>query len=112
MTYPSRGPADYLELGDWNAVCYRCGHKRKASTMRRQWQGFWVCPEHWEERQPQDFARNIPDIQAPPWIQPWPADDFVEFCTPNGITAIADFAVADCAICDYVSPAFDPTITS
>lgn len=106
------GRADFLRLGDWNVVCFRCGRKRKASSMAKQWQGYYVCPEHWEPRQPQDFVRGVPDFPAPPWAQPETADTFVAFCTPNGQTAIADFAVADCAIADYISPAFDPTVTN
>ncbi len=110
MSYPRRGKADRLELGSWNVVCYQCGRKFKASQMRKHWQGYWVCPEHWEQRHPQDFVQATSDDMAPPWSQPMPADTFTEFCTPNGTTAIADFAVADCAIADFVSPMFDPTI--
>ncbi len=69
------GRADYLDLGDYNAICYECGRKRKASTLKRHWQGYWVCAEHWEPRQTQDFVRAIPDIVTPPWTQP-PADSF------------------------------------
>ena len=69
MTTFGRGRADYLELGDWNAVCYECGRKRKASTLLQHWQGYYVCPEHWEPRQPQDFVRSIPDVQTPSWTQ-------------------------------------------
>ena len=70
------GRADYLALGDWNVVCYECGHKFKASMMKRHWQGYWVCPAHWEPRQPQDFVRSVPDNMTPPWVQPMPADTF------------------------------------
>ena len=71
------GRADYYADGDHNAVCYECGRKRKASTLKRHWQGYWVCPEHWEPRHPQDFVRNVPDIQTPPWVQSMPTDTFV-----------------------------------
>jgi len=64
------GQSDYLKLGDWNAQCFRCGATRKAGEMRKQWQGYWVCPEHWEARHPQDFVRGIPDIPSVPWSQP------------------------------------------
>jgi hypothetical protein len=67
------GKADFLALGDWNVVCFQCGFKRKASTMERNWQGYYVCPEHNEPRQPQDFARGVPDNQIPPWVQPAPS---------------------------------------
>ena len=86
------GKADYLELGDWNAVCYECGRKFKASQLLRHWQGYYVCKEHWEPRQPQDFVRSINDVQTPPWVQPMPADTFAMggsngfFIPGNGIT--------------------------
>ena len=84
------GRADYLELGDWNAVCYQCGRKRKASTLVQNWQGFYVCPVHNEPRQPQDFVRSVPDNQTPPWVQPMPADTFAItafFCTEDSDTS-------------------------
>lgn len=101
MTVPIRGRADYLELGDWNAVCFECGRKRKASSMKKHWQGYWVCPEHWEARQPQDFVRSVPDIIQPPWVQT-PEDTFVPVCSWEGRSGICDIGVADCAICDFV----------
>jgi hypothetical protein len=72
----SRGPEDYLKLGDWNAVCYQCGRKKKAGELWKYWEGYYVCPEHWEVRQPQDFVRGVPDTQTPPWTQPMPADEW------------------------------------
>lgn len=66
------GRADYLALGDWNVQCFQCGFKRKASMMERNWQGYYVCPEHNEPRQTQDFVRATPDFQTPPWVQPMP----------------------------------------
>jgi hypothetical protein len=67
-----RGRADHLVLGDWNAVCFECGMKRKASTLKKHWRGYMVCPEHWEARHPQDFVRGVPDAQQPEWTQPMP----------------------------------------
>ena len=66
------GSRTYLKLGDWNAVCYQCGFKRKASELIRHWQGYYVCPEHWEPRQPQDYVCGQADIETPPWTQPIP----------------------------------------
>jgi hypothetical protein len=94
------GKADFLELGDWNAVCYQCGRKFKAGTLMRHWQGYYVCPPHWEPRQPQDFARAVPDTQTPPWAQPMPANVFVPMCSFEGMTSAADYAEADCARAD------------
>ena len=71
------GHADYLALGDYNAVCYECGRKFKASELKRHWQGYYVCPKHWEPRHPQDFVRAVPDVQTPPWTQPMPEDQYV-----------------------------------
>lgn len=64
------GRADYLKLGDWNAVCFRCGFKFKAAELRKEWEGFYVHGRCWEPRQPQDFAKGVPDIQTVPWSQP------------------------------------------
>lgn len=77
------GQADFLKLGDWNAQCYMCGRKFKASTMKRHWQGYYVCKDDWEPRHPQDFVRGTKDIQTPPWTQPMPAPLWVEGAEPT-----------------------------
>ena len=105
-----RGPNDFLDLGNWNARCDRCGRKMKGSDLVETWQGFQVCPEHWEPRQPQDFVRSIQEDPTPPFVRN-PAEIFIVICTPNGRTAVSDFAVANCAVADYIDPAFDPTVT-
>lgn len=77
MTTPTKGPADFLELGDWNADCFICGTKRKASQMVKNWQGQYQCPHHvGVQRHPQDFVRGIPENMAAPWVQISP-DNFV-----------------------------------
>jgi hypothetical protein len=93
--------------GSWKVICYVCGRERKAGELSRHWQGYWVCEEDWEVRHPQDFVRATVDHIQPPWTQPEPVDEFIAFCTPNGLTAICDYAVADCCVCDYISPLFD-----
>lgn len=77
MSTSPKGRADYYESGGWNTVCYECGRKRKAFSLMRHWQGYYVCPEHWEARHPQDFVRGVQDVQTPPWTQPMPGDVFV-----------------------------------
>ena len=99
------GRADFYEDGGWNAVCFECGRKRKASMLKKHWQGYWVCPEHWEPRQPQDFVRAIQDVQTPEWVQPMPTDTFASRCAPNDQCAIPDYAVPGCVIPDYINPA-------
>ena len=98
------GRADYYAPGDWNVVCFECGRKRKASMMKKNWQGYWVCPEHWEPRQPQDFVRAVPDQQTPPWVQPMPADVFHPFCSPDDQCAIPGVAIPGCVKPYYIHP--------
>jgi len=100
-----KGKADFLELGDNNAVCFECGRKFKASTMRKHWQGYWVCFAHWEPRQTQDFVRNVPDIITPPWTQP-PADVFAPLCSPNGSSAVPGGMEPGCIVPGWISPMY------
>lgn len=98
--YPPKGPADFLDLGEWNAACALCGRKRKASTLKQippgvQGAGLYACPDHWDFRQPQDYVRGIPDKMSAPWVQP-ETDTFIQFCTT--VSAIADYAIAGCAV--------------
>lgn len=104
------GKADYLALGDYNANCSMCGFKFKASQLTRNWQGMYRCRKCNEPRQPQDFVKAVPDIQVPAWTQPLNNDTFVDVCGPNDRTAIADFATADCVICNFIDRAYDPGI--
>jgi hypothetical protein len=99
-----QGRADYYEGGDWNAVCYWCARKRKASTMKRHWQGFYVCPEHWEPRHSQDFVRGIQDVVTPPWTQPMPADLLVLVCDLLGQVGLPGYGVADCMVVEKALP--------
>lgn len=101
-TMPRKGPADYLVLGDWNAICFVCGKKFKASELKKHWKGYWVCPRDWEPRHPQDFVRAVPDVVTPPWVQPEPADVILVQCTILGRNALPDYAIADCAVADLV----------
>ena len=103
MTAFRVGRADYLEDGDWNALCSMCGRKRKASTLVKNWMGMYRCPEHNEPRHPQDYVRGVPDVQTPPWSQ-HPADKFIEFCTPLGRSAIPGTAVAGCMVPGFIFP--------
>lgn len=107
MGGPTKGRSDRLELGDWNVACSMCGRKRKSSEMVRNWQGLWRCPEHNEPRQPQDFVRAVPDVQAVPFSQP-ETDIDIAICSFNGMSAIPDYALPDCSLPD--NPTFDPTL--
>lgn len=109
MGFPSRGDNDDYVPGSWNAVCFRCGFKRKANQLMRQWQGYWVCPEHWEARHPQDFVRTPPDQMAAPWTQPRPGDYFIPVCTLEGITGGPGYGMPGCMMPGYISPAYPLT---
>ena len=100
------GPRSYLKLGDWNAVCYFCGAKRKASELVRYWQGFYVCKECWEPRQPQDFVRGTMDEQTPPWTQPLPT---VTFTFTNKFIGTGDGVTKSFQLGDGLAPT---TVTS
>jgi hypothetical protein len=96
-TAPRKGRADYYKPGTWNAACSMCGRKRKADEMVRNWQGLYRCPEHDEPRQPQDFARGLPDNMGVPWSQP-ETDILTYICSQNTISAIPDVGVPGCMI--------------
>jgi hypothetical protein len=102
MGGPVKGRADYFKPGDWNALCSMCGRKRKASEMVRNWQGLYRCPEHNEQRQPQDFVREVQDVMTVPWSQRPPdssADEtFVKTCTWLTVTAIPGVGGPGCMI--------------
>lgn len=72
------GSADYLKWGTWNVICDRCGVKRKADQVRKEWTGLIVCKDKcWEARHPQDFVRAVNDDQSVAFVRSEPADQFV-----------------------------------
>jgi len=64
------GRADYMKLGDYNAISDRSGKKFKASEMRLQWNGLYVHYTEYEERHPQEFLKGREDKQNVPWTRP------------------------------------------
>lgn len=98
--------ADYLKLGSWNVRCDRCGKKLKGDEARKTWDGLWVCPQHWEPRQPQDFVRSVREDPTPPFVRN-PPDVYINICGPSGRTSIAESAVATCWIAEFIDPAYD-----
>ncbi len=55
-----------FRLGDYNAICDKCGMRRYASECHLDWQGLFLCKECYEPRHPQDFVENIPEDQSVP----------------------------------------------
>lgn len=60
-------------------ICQRCGFKRHANELRREWTGLRVCAQCWEPRNAQEFVRGVRDRQqVPGGALPEPADVFKE----------------------------------
>lgn len=58
---------DWYEMGQWLFCCDQCGLVYKSGLGLLRWDNAIVCPNCFEERQPQDFVRGVPDIQNTPW---------------------------------------------
>jgi hypothetical protein len=54
----------------------RSGFVRRADDTQQEWNGLIVGKDLWEERQPQDFVRGVPDIQTVPNPRPSPPPGF------------------------------------
>lgn len=63
--------------GDWNVICDVCSKKIKASEAKQRWDGFIVCKDDYEQRQPLDFIRARQDKISVPYTRPVPTDTFV-----------------------------------
>lgn len=74
--------SDNFVLGDYNVSCHECGRKKKASQMKMHWQGYLVCPAHWEPRHPQDFVGTAPAESKPSIVQ-LPSDTFIDDGNPT-----------------------------
>lgn len=72
------GQADFLRVGDYNAICDVCGRKFKFSRLRQKWDNTWACEQDWEPRQPQDYLRGIPDNMSVPLSRPDPPNQFIQ----------------------------------
>jgi len=70
--------ADFLRVGDYNAICDVCGRKFKFSRLRQKWDNTWACEQDWEPRQPQDYLRGIPDNMSVPLSRPDPPNSFIQ----------------------------------
>lgn len=56
------------------AMCPRCGHEVRYTTLKEEWTGFWVCRSCWDPKHEQiDPLRRIHDPTA--LEHPWPDDD-------------------------------------
>jgi len=71
------GRADYLKLGDHNAICDICGFKYKMSELKETWDGYMACSQDWNPRQPQDYVKGVQDNQSVEISRPDPPNVFV-----------------------------------
>lgn len=53
---------NYFSPNDSNTICDTTGFKVKRSQVLKRWEGFYVIPEAWHPRQPQDLP-VIPVVQ-------------------------------------------------
>lgn len=94
----TRNPG-YKPGNHW-VLCDRCGCAVRSMEAKVTWEGYVVCPDDWEPRQPQDFVRARYDRIAPEGlIRPDEGDGglFIDpFCETN--SAIAGIAIAGCMI--------------
>lgn len=65
--------------GNEAVICQRCGFKRHANELRKEWTGLRVCAECWDPRHPQMDVRGVADVQrVPGGALPETTDTFVE----------------------------------
>lgn len=63
--------------GSWNIICQRCGFKKKAEEVKKEWTGLMVCHPCFEHRHPQDFLRGRQEKIGVPYSVPESTDTFV-----------------------------------
>jgi len=68
--------------GEWNVTCDVCSKKIKANEARQRWDGFIVCPDDFENRQPQDFVKAQSDKITVPFQRPVPSYIFTNISYP------------------------------
>ena len=86
---------NYYISGEWNLICDVCGKKIKSGKSRHRWDGFVVCEDDWEERQPQDFVRARQDKISVPFTRPRPLDSFRELISYQDTIIVSDDDHAD-----------------
>lgn len=97
-------PGNYFKSGEWNVYCMVCNRKIKSGQMLKRWDGLLVCPEDYENRHPMDFLRARQERISVPFTSDTSFDQFdgpsypsYPFCTQEGSSGIAGWAVAGCA---------------
>ena len=90
---------NWLQLGDYNAICDSCGRKYKASTMLKRWDGLFVCKEDYEIRHPQLSLRVHGDKQTVAIPRPDPIQDvFINSCNIVNSQGIIGIGIVGCMV--------------
>ena len=96
---------NWLKLGDYNCICDSCGRKFKASTMRKRWDGLFVCEDDFEIKHPQLTLRVHSDKQMVPIPRPDVVTDiFINYCNIINSQGISGISVSGCAVSGKTAP--------
>jgi hypothetical protein len=94
---------NWYKSGEWNVWCMVCNRKIKSGESLKRWDGLIVCEEDYENRHPMDFLRTRQERITVPFSAPTSFDLFdgpnypsYPFCTAEGSSGVAGFAVAGC----------------
>lgn len=63
--------------GNWTVVDDRTGFRLLNTQMQFEWNGLLVWDKVWEQRQPQDYLRGIPDNMSVPYSRPMQQPQFL-----------------------------------
>lgn len=77
-----------FRMGSFYRVDDRSGFPTRAGRTQMEWTGFLVDKRLWEERQPQDLVKGVPDYQAVPDPRPLAPNQFVG---PTFLQTTADY---------------------
>lgn len=96
------------KVGSSNCICQRCGLKFPVERIVKEWTGLWVCDSLangcYEERNPQDFVRSLPEKM---YVYPALPDPDTAFeCYTDAISGYA--TVGCCVVGVWAAPPLDP----
>ena len=88
-----------FKLGEWLAVCDRCGVKRFASQVTETWDGLIVCKPSikngcFEVRHPQDFIKQIKDDSSVPFVRSRSTDVYTSDAAEFNCATAEEVAIA------------------
>jgi len=89
------GGKNYYVSGSHNITCDVCSRKIKAHEAKQRWDGFIVCPDDFENRQPQDFVKAQTDKITVPFTRPIPPLTF------TNVSYIIDYVDPDWVVNNY-----------